>query len=53
VSDGFDAARAALVVILPSEEELAAHAAYLAALDKESRGRCLWLARDGQARLAA
>lgn len=36
--------RQALVVILPSAEELAAHEAYLEALDKESRGRCLWRA---------
>jgi len=36
--------RPALVVILPSAEELAAHDAYLEALDKESRGRCLWRA---------
>jgi hypothetical protein len=40
-------------VILPSEEEMAAHAQYLAALDKESRGRCLWLAQEAQAKLAA
>jgi DNA polymerase-3 subunit epsilon len=38
------AARSALVVILPTPDELAAHADYLAALDRESRGRCLWLA---------
>jgi DNA polymerase-3 subunit epsilon len=53
VAEGFEAARATLVVILPTEEELAAHAAYLAALDKESRGRCLWLAQEAEARLAA
>ena len=35
--------RAALKVIAPTAEELAAHAEYLAALDAESRGRCLWL----------
>lgn len=34
--------RPALVVVLPTEEELAAHEAYLEALDRESRGRCLW-----------
>jgi DNA polymerase-3 subunit epsilon len=33
-----------LVVLAPSPEELAAHAEYLAALEKETRGRCLWLA---------
>jgi DNA polymerase-3 subunit epsilon len=53
VAGSFDAARATLVVILPSEEEMAAHAQYLAALDKESRGRCLWLAQEAQAKLAA
>jgi DNA polymerase-3 subunit epsilon len=53
VADAFEAARATLVVILPTEEELAAHAAYLAALEKESRGRCVWLAQEAQARLAA
>lgn len=37
------AERAALVVLLPSAEELAAHEAYLAALEQESRGRCVWL----------
>ncbi|MCC6196335.1 MAG: DNA polymerase III subunit epsilon [Burkholderiales bacterium] len=36
--------RTAIVVILPTSEELAAHEAYLAALDRESRGRCVWLA---------
>jgi DNA polymerase-3 subunit epsilon len=34
--------RGALAVITPSAEELAAHAAYLDALDRESRGRCVW-----------
>jgi DNA polymerase-3 subunit epsilon len=32
-----------LVVIPPTSEELAAHYAYLEALDRESKGRCLWL----------
>jgi DNA polymerase III subunit epsilon len=31
-----------LVVIAASEEELAAHAAMLAVINKESRGKCLW-----------
>lgn len=35
--------RAAIVVILPTSEELAAHESYLQALDRESRGRCVWL----------
>ncbi len=41
VSSG--AARGALLVILPTPEELAAHEAYLAALDRDSKGRCVWL----------
>jgi len=40
---GFGATRAPLIVLLPSDEEMAAHRAYLDALDRESRGRCLWL----------
>jgi DNA polymerase-3 subunit epsilon len=39
-----DAGRPALRVLTPSSDEMAAHEAYLAALDAESRGRCLWLA---------
>lgn len=35
--------RPTLVVLLPTPEELAAHAAYLEALDRDSRGRCVWL----------
>ncbi len=33
-----------LVVLQPSPDELVAHAAYLAALEHETRGRCVWLA---------
>jgi DNA polymerase-3 subunit epsilon len=36
--------RAAIIVILPTAEELAAHDAYLEALDRDSRGRCVWRA---------
>jgi DNA polymerase III subunit epsilon len=36
-------ARSPLVVLAPSADELAAHEAYLVALDRESKGRCLWL----------
>jgi len=39
-----DSARPPLVVIEPTPEELAEHEAYLAALDRESKGRCVWLA---------
>jgi len=38
--------RPALKVIEPTSEELAAHAEYLAALDKESKGRCVWRALE-------
>jgi DNA polymerase III subunit epsilon len=38
------AARAALVVPQPTPDELEAHRAYLEALDRESKGRCVWLA---------
>jgi DNA polymerase-3 subunit epsilon len=38
--------RAPLRVIAPSAAELAAHRDYLAALDAESKGRCLWLVAD-------
>jgi DNA polymerase-3 subunit epsilon len=34
--------RGALVVLLPDEHEIEAHRAYLEALDRESRGRCVW-----------
>jgi DNA polymerase-3 subunit epsilon len=42
--EGTAEGRPALVVVLPSREELDAHAEYLAALERESRGRCVWLA---------
>jgi DNA polymerase III subunit epsilon len=35
--------RAPLIVMLPSDDEIAAHHAYLESLDRESKGRCLWL----------
>jgi DNA polymerase-3 subunit epsilon len=38
-----DAIRAPLKVIAPTAAELCAHADYLAALDAESRGQCIWL----------
>lgn len=43
-SDVRDSARPPLPVIEPSAAELAEHEAYLAALDRESKGRCVWLA---------
>jgi DNA polymerase-3 subunit epsilon len=39
-----DATRPALRVLEPLPEELAAHDAYLADLDRECKGRCLWRA---------
>jgi DNA polymerase-3 subunit epsilon len=36
----------ALRVIAPSAEELEAHRAYLESLERESRGRCVWLRAD-------
>ena len=38
------ATRRVLRVLQPGPDEAAAHQAYLAALDAESKGRCLWLA---------
>jgi DNA polymerase-3 subunit epsilon len=38
--------RPAVKVQEPGPEEIAAHRDYLAALDKESNGRCVWLALD-------
>lgn len=35
--------RGPLLVLAPSAAEVAAHEAYLAALEKESKGRCVWL----------
>lgn len=37
-----DASRPKLRVLLPSEEEIAAHAQQLADIDKASKGECLW-----------
>jgi DNA polymerase-3 subunit epsilon len=42
------ALRLALHILAPTDEELAAHRAYLAALDKDSRGRCVWLALEAE-----
>jgi DNA polymerase-3 subunit epsilon len=33
-------------ILMPSPEELAAHQAYLAELDREAKGRCVWLALE-------
>ncbi|MGE3773700.1 MAG: DNA polymerase III subunit epsilon [Gammaproteobacteria bacterium] len=36
-----------LRVVLPRDEEIAAHRARLAAIDKRSGGKCLWLEQEG------
>jgi DNA polymerase-3 subunit epsilon len=41
--------RLALIVVAPSAEELAAHREYLDLLQKESDGRCVWLALEAEA----
>jgi DNA polymerase-3 subunit epsilon len=46
-------ARASIALIVPTPEELAAHQEYLAALDAESKGRCLWLALASAERAVA
>ena len=43
VAVGTPADRPPLIVLAPSAEEAAAHAAYLEALERESHGHCLWL----------
>jgi DNA polymerase-3 subunit epsilon len=40
--------RIAIIVITPTAAELAEHDQYLAALDRESKGRCVWLAVDSE-----
>jgi DNA polymerase-3 subunit epsilon len=45
--------RPAILVVAPSEDELAAHHAYLEALEAASRGRCVWLALDREIGQAA
>ena len=39
----WDRSFGSLRIIAPSDDELAAHAAYLAELDRETHGRCVWL----------
>jgi DNA polymerase-3 subunit epsilon len=41
---GAAAVRTALAVTLPSPDELQAHQSYLETLDRETKGRCMWLA---------
>jgi DNA polymerase-3 subunit epsilon len=42
-TDAAAAPRPGLKVIAPSSDELKAHQAYLETLDRETKGRCLWL----------
>ena len=43
------ATRPTLIVTLPTPDEVLAHQAYLDVLDRESKGRCLWLAAESLA----
>jgi DNA polymerase III subunit epsilon len=45
--------RAAVRILAPTADELAAHREYLAALDRESAGHCLWLALETDSDAAA
>ena len=42
-----------LEIVQPSAEDLALHREYLEALDRESKGRCVWLRLDGVEEAAA
>ena len=42
-----------LEIVQPSAEEVALHREYLEALDRESKGRCVWLRLDGVEEAAA
>ena len=48
-ADGVVAARETLLVLAPTEEEEALHAAVLQDVDKDSKGKCLWLKLEGDA----
>jgi DNA polymerase-3 subunit epsilon len=43
LAHGLEIVRPALIVVSASADELAAHEQVLAAIDKESKGRCVWL----------
>jgi DNA polymerase-3 subunit epsilon len=47
--DGTSLAHVSIRVVLPSEDELAAHRAYLAELDRASKGACVWLSASVEA----
>jgi DNA polymerase-3 subunit epsilon len=44
--------RQPVIVTVPTDAELALHRAYLEALDRESKGRCVWLALENVAAAA-
>jgi DNA polymerase-3 subunit epsilon len=46
---GAGRSRAPMIVVMPTADELQAHRAYLEALDRESKGRCMWLALESVA----
>lgn len=46
---GETAAEIAIRIIVPTQEELEAHRAYLADLDRASRGACVWVALGAEA----
>ena len=46
---GVAAARETLLILAPTEEEEALHAAVLRDVDKDSKGKCLWLKLEGDA----
>jgi DNA polymerase-3 subunit epsilon len=50
---GTSQGRWSLELVQPSEDELAAHGEYLEALDRESKGRCVWLRLDSVEEAAA
>jgi DNA polymerase III subunit epsilon len=52
LSAGASASAIAIRVIMPTHEELEAHNAYLADLDRASRGACVWLALGTEAAAA-
>ncbi len=45
-ADGLHPARLALCITVPTPEEVEAHRVYLEALDRETKGRCVWLAAE-------
>ena len=48
-ADGIAVERAKLLVLAATEEEATLHAKALAAIESESKGKCLWLKLDGEA----